>query len=383
MEQTLTVVCKLQPTPEQSLKIERFLKAFAEACNFANKTVQPTVTNKITIQNRVYQELRSRFGLSANQAVRVCARVGANRKTAKLKGKAVQEFKPTSADFDARIFTFKEKDGAVSLTLLEGRETIQLDMGDYQKNRLRGRRPTSAQLCKHRDGFYYIHIQITEEVPEPSEPSTVIGVDLGRREIAKTSTGGGWDGNQLNERRDKFHRVRASIQKRASQGTRSSRRSCRKLLKRLAGKEQRFQQWLNHSISAAIVREAKALNAVIAIEDLTGIRERLNQQPRSKTERRRSNSWSFYQLRQFIEYKCLREGVKWVTVNPAYTSQTCHRCLHIHPDPCRSYRNGKKFACGHCGWAGDADLNGASVIALLGESVTLAGSSGYLACSMA
>ncbi|WP_460194441.1 hypothetical protein [Thermosynechococcus sp. FA-CM-4201] len=138
MEQTLTVVCKLQPTAEQSLKIERFLKAFADACNFTNKTVQPTVTNKITIQNRVYQELRSRFGLSANQAVRLCARVGANRKTAKLKGKAVQEFKPTSADYDARIFTFKEKDESVSLTLLEGRETIQLDMGDYQKNRLRG-----------------------------------------------------------------------------------------------------------------------------------------------------------------------------------------------------------------------------------------------------
>lgn len=87
MEQTLTVVCKLRPTPEQSLNIERFLKAFADACNFANKTVQPTVTNKITIQNRVYQELRSRFELSANQAVRVCARVGANRKTAKLKSK--------------------------------------------------------------------------------------------------------------------------------------------------------------------------------------------------------------------------------------------------------------------------------------------------------
>ncbi|MFN3678112.1 hypothetical protein [Thermosynechococcus sp.] len=185
MEQTLTVVCKLRPTPEQSLNIERFLKAFADACNFANKTVQPKVTNKITIQNRVYQELRSRFGLSANQAVRVCARVGANRKTAKLKGKAVKEFKPTLADYDARVLTFKEKEGSVSLTLLDGRENIQLDIGNYQKNWLRGRKPTSAQLCQHRDGSYSIHIQFTHEVPEPSEPSTVVDVDLERREIAK------------------------------------------------------------------------------------------------------------------------------------------------------------------------------------------------------
>jgi len=58
-----------------------------------------------------------------------------------------------------------------------------------------------------------------------------------------------------------------------------------------------------------------------------------------------------------------------VLVNPRYTSQTCHRCLHIHPDPEQSYRNGKKFKCGHCGWEGDADFNSANVIALLGAVV--------------
>ncbi|MEN9214991.1 MAG: hypothetical protein Q6K12_07140, partial [Gloeomargarita sp. DG_1_6_bins_138] len=198
MKQTLTLVCKLQPSPEQSLKIEELLKAFADACNFANEAVKPAITSKTTIQNRVYQELRSRFGLSANQAVRVCARVGANRKTAKTKGKPVKMFKPTSADYDARIFAFREKDCSVSLTLLNGREHIKLDVGDYQRCKLKGQKPTSAQLCQHRDGSFYLHIQLTEEVPEPSEPVKVIGVDFGRREIAKTSTGKGWDGSQLN-----------------------------------------------------------------------------------------------------------------------------------------------------------------------------------------
>ena len=68
---------------------------------------------------------------------------------------------------------------------------------------------------------------------------------------------------------------------------------------------------------------------MIAIEDLTGIRERTNQKPRNKTERRRSNSWSFYQLRQFLEYKGIKDGVLVIPVNPAYTSQTCHKCLNI------------------------------------------------------
>jgi len=140
-------------------------------------------------------------------------------------------------------------------------------------------------------------------------------------------------------------------------------------LQRLSGKERRFQAWVNHRISKAIVSRAKATNSAIALEDLTGIRERVNQQPRSKAERRRANSWAFYQLRQFLEYKALRAGVALILVPPAYTSQTCHRCLHIHPDPAQSYRSGKKFKCGHCGWEGDADLNGANVIALLGAAV--------------
>ncbi|MDJ0676335.1 MAG: transposase, partial [Calothrix sp. MO_167.B42] len=116
MEQVLTLVCKLNPTPKQVEKIELVLKAFADACNYANEQVKPQVTSKTTIQNMVYHDIRAMFGLSANLAVRACARVGANRKTAKQKGKSVKRFKPTSADYDARIFAFREKDWTVSLT---------------------------------------------------------------------------------------------------------------------------------------------------------------------------------------------------------------------------------------------------------------------------
>ncbi|MCH9056183.1 transposase [Synechococcus sp. PCC 6716] len=376
MKQTLTLVCKLATTPEQNAKIEAVLQAFAAACNYANERVKPKTTSKTTIQSLVYNDLREQFGLSANQAVRVCARVGANRKTAKVKGKPVKAFRPTSADYDARIFSFREKDWTVSLTLLGCREHIKLDIGHYQRSKLKGCQPTSAQLCKHRDGRYYIHIQLSDDAPEPIRSDKGIGVDFGRREIAKTSTGKGWDAKQLNQVRDHFAKVRASLQQKASKGTRSSRRRCRHVLQRLSGRERRFQRWLNHSISASIIREAKHLHAIVAIEDLTGIRDRINQQPRNTTERRRSNSWAFYQLRQFLEYKGIKEGVEVVAVPPAYTSQTCHCCLHI------GLRTEKKFKCGHCGWIGDADLNGAINIALLGQSVTLPGGS-WLACEIA
>lgn len=353
MKQVLTLVCKLQPTPEQSDLIEGTLQAFADACNYTNQAVKPSITSSVSIQNLVYPILREQFGLSANLAVRACARVGANRKIALVKDKPVKEFNPTSADYDARIFAFREKDWTVSLTLVGGRERIKLNVGNYQRGKLAGSNPTSAQLCKHRDGQYYIHIQIKDEAPVPIKSDKVIGVDFGRRDIAVTSIGDKWDGKQITEVRDKYSRVRASLQKRATIGTRSTRRRARQILQRLQGRERRFQSWLNHNISKLIILSALSSKAIVAIEDLTGIRERTNQQPRTKIERRRSNSWSFFQLRQFLEYKGIQAGIEIVAVSPRYTSQTCHQCLHIHPDRDKSYRSGKSFKCGHCEWHGD------------------------------
>lgn len=356
MKQTLTLTCKLQPTLEQASKIEATLQAFADACNYANDTVSDRMTSKRTIQVEVYHDLRARFGLSANLAVRACARVGANRLAAKSKKRKVKAFNPTSVDYDARIFAYREKDNTVSLTLVNGREHIALTLGNYQSGKLKGRQPTAATLCKHRDGQYYIHIQLTDEAPKPTQSSNVIGVDFGRRDIAHTSEGDSWSGQQIQKVRDKFARVRASLQ---SKGTKNAKRR----LKRLSGRERRFQAWVNHTISRSIINRAIATNAAVAIEELTGIRERTNHQPRNKTERRRSNNWAFYQLRMYLSYKAVMEGVSVILVNPAYTSQTCHQCLHI------GIRTSKRFKCGNCGWHGDADLNGSLVIRILGATV--------------
>lgn len=376
MKQTLTLVCKLQPPPEQAPQIEAILQAFADGCNYANGIVAPKVTNKVTIQAQTYEQLRSQFGLSANQAVRVCARVAANRKTAKQKGKPVKAFKPTSADYDARIFSFREKDESVSLTLLGSRGHIKLDIGNYQRGKLKGRKPTAATLCKHRDGQFYIHIQLSDETPDPIKSDKVIGVDFGRRDIAVTSDGEKWNGKPIQKVRDKFSKTRASLQAKVSKGTRTTRRRVRNILKRLSGRERRYQAWLNHNISKRIIETAKSQSAIVAIENLIGIRDRTNQQPRNKTERRRSNSWAFYQLRSFLEYKGIRQGIEVVAVNPAYTSQTCHVCNHI------GLRSEKQFKCGHCGWHGDADVNGAINISKLGAVfVSLPGGSN-LSCSL-
>ncbi|NEQ16630.1 MAG: transposase, partial [Moorea sp. SIO3E2] len=205
METTvLTIVCKIQPTPQQADKIEATLKGFADACNYTNAVVKSSITSKNTIQAQVYKYIRETYNLSANLAVRVCGRVAANRKTAKHKNKPVSNFSPTSADYDARIFSYREKDQTVSLTLVGGRERFTLQIGNYQIGKLKGKQPTSAQLCKHRDGQYYVHIQVKEKAPLPQKREKVIGVDLGRTEIAVASENLSFSGKQVTETRDKF-----------------------------------------------------------------------------------------------------------------------------------------------------------------------------------
>lgn len=240
------------------------------------------------MQAMLYYDVRSRFGLSANLAQQAFRRVAANRKAARAQGEAAKAFDATSVQYDQRIFSFREQDWTVSLTLLHGRV------------------------------------------------------------------------------RDRYSRLRGGLQQKASKGTRSTRRRCRELLARLSGREQRFQRWLNHGISKEIVQDAQATGAMVVLEDLTGIRERTNGERRNRTERRRGNSWAFFQLRQFLTYKAALAAVPVVLHPPAYTSQMCHGCLRL------GHRAGKRFVCQNprCGWSGDADFNAAKNLETLGLNVS-------------
>ena len=377
MKQVTTVACKLEVPLKFVTEVDKTLEVFAITCDWVNQNTPLELTNKAKMQKLVYNDVRVRFGLSANLTIQALRRVCSNRKTSLQKKANVRSFSPTSVSYDARIFSFREVDYTVSLKLLDNRVRFNLNIGNYQRGILKGQEPTSATLVKRRNGDYYIHINLDNETPEPIRTKNVLGVDLGRTDIAYTSDKENWNGQQLNKIRNKYAIGRKVLQKKASLGTRSSRRRCRQLLKRLSGKEKRFQRHINHEISRRLVNNGVASNRAISLEDLTGIRERTNQQPRTKQERRLSNSWAFYQLRQFLTYKCLLAGIPLILVNPAYTSKSCHKCLHI------GNRNGKKFQCVNlrCRWKGDPDYNGAKNLAALGLSISQPGGSG-LTCKV-
>lgn len=358
--QTISVKCKLQVPVELRSEIDRTLRGFADACNQIYEVAKhENCWNTTKLHHLVYKPVKASTGLKANHVCQAIRRVIGNAKAVKQ----VHKFRPTSINLDVRTFQYVEELQTVGVTLMCGRVKFKLSIGNYQLALLKGQSPTAATLNKTKQGDYYINICVDLPTEPTGKTPKVIGVDLGRRDIATTSTGKAWNGKQIQNVRDRYSKVRAKVQ---SKRTRNSRR----LLRRLSGREQKFQKWLNHNISKQLVRKAKQFNAVLAFEDLINIRESLNQKPRSKTERRRTNNWAFYQLRLLTQYKANIAGVQIVFVPPAYTSQTCSRCCHVHPTKGKSYRNGKYFNCGHCGFEHDADVNAALNIAALGASVS-------------
>ncbi|NET47010.1 transposase [Okeania sp. SIO2B3] len=382
MKQITTISCKLKVKPELAKEIEKTLVKYANACQFVHENSDKKLTNNVAMQALMYDTVREKFQLSAQTTIHSIRRVCSNRKTSITNHfKKELTFSPTSVDYDSRTFSLDTKKWIVSLKLLSKRTKIELLIGNYQRGILKGSKSKSAVLTKRKDGSYYINIHINNIAPEPTDTDKVIGIDLGRTDIATTSSGESWSGKDITSKRNHYSRMRAVLQQKATKGTRSSRRRCRQLQKRLSGQERRFQKHINHEITTSLVRKAATKKAAIAIEDLTNIRARTNQQRRTKKERRLSNNWAFYQFRMLLTYKCVLNGVKLILVNPAYTSQTCHKCLHIHPTKGKSYRNGKNYHCNHCGWTGDADYNGAKNIAALGLTVNQPGGS-WLSCEV-
>jgi len=372
METIRTIPCKLIPAPHQAEAIDATIQAFADACNWvAAWGREQHVSRQYDLHKGCYRAIRERFGLSANLAVRVIARVSPRLSKSKTRNST---FQPTSIDYDARIFRFHEKDWSVGLTLLNGRVRIALKVGDFQLQALAGQNPTSATLVKKKKG-YFLHIQVKEPLPDPLKTTGTLGVDLGIKNIATLSDGTTMGGETLNAYRLKRHKVRRSLQSKADKGAKSTRKNARRVLKRLSGKERRYQSWINHQASKHIVEQAKEQQQAIALEDLTGIRERTNRRLR-KSQRGLHNTWSFYQLRQFIEYKAARAGIEVIPVNPAWTSQMCSQCLHI------GTRSGVRFRCSNCGIELHADVNGAVNIATVGAAFVTRPEYSPLQCSL-
>jgi putative transposase len=357
----LVIQVKLLPTPEQASALAATLRA----CNLAAAYVsgiafERRIFSRAGLQKLLYMEVKAR-GLSAQPALHVIrktadaytalhARIqagllgkeGSARRT-KAESKPIAFRSDAAQSFDDRCLSWQMDARTVSIWTVRGRtKNIAFTGESSQLKTLVEHRKGESDLM-YRDGKWFLIA--TCEVPEAAlntSPADWIGVDRGIVNLATTSDGDNHQGRGLERYRRRMARVRAQLQ---AKGTKSAKRK----LKRRARREARHAAHMNHKIAKTVVADAQRTGRGIALEDLSGIRDRVRL---TRHQRATLSTWPFHDLGEFIAYKACRAGVPVLVVDPAYTSQTCPRCGRVSRKnrPCRD-----DFCCVVCGLAGPAD----------------------------
>lgn len=336
---------KLTPTPEQRTALLDTLRVSNRACTWLAGQAWDTRTfGQFALHKLTYERCRTQFGLAAQMTVRCIAKVA---DAYKLDRKTRRRFRRYAAQpYDDRIFRLCS-DTELSLWTTQGRMTIAYQCGDRQRSLLAFRKG-EVDLMYIR-GTFYLAVVCDVLEPETLGIERVLGVDLGIVNLAVDSDGTVYTGETVDRKRQRYQERREGLQAHCT-------RSARRRLKRLKGKQARFQQDTNHTIAKRLVDRAQRSAAAIALEDLTGIRERVKAR---RQQRPRQANWGFFQLRQYVTYKAALAGVPVFLVDPRHTSQECSHCHHIAKANRPTH---DRFSCQRCGYKTAADFNAAQNI---------------------
>lgn len=376
---------KLLPTLVQELALAETLRVCNAAATYVSQVAfggrdsQGRTGTKFILQDVLYQDVKARFGLGAQPAIRVIGKTvdayttlranllegnlglpGSPRRT-KAESKPVV-FRPGAAQpFDKNCLSWQHDAGTVSIWSTHGRLRGVRFVGQPSDLKLLATNPIGETDLQFTGGHWFLIVTVTVPTTPVVEPvAGFIGVDLGIVNIAHVATGRGqavadWSGGAITLRRKKNVTLRAKLQ---AKGTKSAKR----LLKKRSKKEARFVTDVNHQVSKTIVTQAQRTGHGIAIEELTGIRERVRLR---KPQQVALHSWAFAQLGGFLTYKAESAGVVIIPVDPAYTSQTCSECGFVS---LLNRPHQAQFACRACGVMLHADHNAAVNIARRGAA---------------
>lgn len=354
MDRTIRLL--LKPTPEQIdvlfQTVEQFTACFNHVCAVG---WQAGERNGVELHKATYYELRERYpNLPSNLTIQARVKATEAIRSAlvlKHKGRKVGQPKSLhcSVRYNQRTFWVNWETRSASLSSIDGRLVIPFQIPKYALKHA-GSKTCTADLIS-RKGKFWLHVVVDIPAPQVTPSSDVIGVDLGITRPAVTSNNRFLGESRWKELEAKTFRLKRNLQ---AKDTRSAKRH----LKRLSGKQLRRRRNQDHILSKQIVQAATP-GGTIVLENLTNIRKRVKQQKGKQS--RRLHSWSFAQLRGFVEYKAEERGISVASIDPRNTSKTCSRCGHVHR---RNRPSQSVFRCKGCGFELNADLNAARGIRL-------------------
>jgi putative transposase len=367
---TRTVPIKLDVTPSDADLLHQTIDHFLGAANHVvYEAWKPDwkITSKQTLHDRTYYDIRELTPLPANlvQAARNRAAEAVDGVIERWKaGKTASKptFTSRFASYDTRTVTVN--DDHATLATIDGRVIAEFVLPDdsqgtpHRKYLFNNDYETKGATLHYDEveDCFFLHMRTKPVVNDDAETGdikhvSVLGVDLGIRNIATTSTGRFWSGGEFTHWHREYEKRRGDLQQ---TGTRWAHENVQRVGRKQTG---RFEQLL-HTVSNELVEEALEHDCThIVFEQLKGIRERL---PHAKAV----HKWAFHRLYEYVTYKAESEGLEVTQINPAYTSQQCSKCGFTHEDN-RPHTNGQdKFECLKCGYSVHADYNAAKNIGL-------------------
>lgn len=346
-----TIKLKLSVSEEDKENLKKTITLFNTVFNkIAKYGFEHKTHSKVSIHHATYKQIREQYPelpSSLVQGARDCA-------CEALKGvklKHLPNAKPySSIRYNQRVITYYLRYGKVSIATINGRIKATFNIPEYYRDYIGWDVRSSTLKYDVRKDTFFLHVIFRTESPKPSGDK-VLGIDRGIVNIAVCSNNTFFNGKQIKNVRGKYAFLRKKLQ---STGTKSAKR----LLRKISRKENGFVTDTNHCISKTIVNTPYD---IFALEDLTSIRV---QSRKGKDFNRKLNSWAFYQLAQFIEYKAEALGKSVLYIDPRYSSQKCSKCGDIR----KSNRNGNSYHCKSCGFQLHSDLNASRNIAQAGIS---------------
>ena len=346
-----TAVVRLEVDEGARRLLSETITEWNRGCQLAVNEAWGLCHTRSDVQKLAYDIVREKTPLGSQHAVLATHQAAESIKQRQEVDGPKPEFSGPSVVYDTRTMTLFDDD-SVSLTTVENRVRCPLalpeDESAYPHEYLNDDSWEAAKTALyHRDGEFYLHLGFRKEKSEvelPERDATVLGVSLGTRNLAVTSTARFFPATDLNHRQREFADVQDALE---GVGTRSAERT----LRQAGTRTERHARDRLHTIANEIVEEACRYGVdAIAFGEIGRVLEEL---PGAEPY----HEWAFQTLFQFVEYKAADHGVGVVEVNPEYTTQRCTDCGFTHPQNRDLERN--HFTCLKCGYEQQDDYNAA------------------------
>jgi predicted transposase len=261
MKQVISAKLKLNTTPEQFQALRTTQLAYRDALNYVSRYSfeHGKMSSGQALQRDCYDDIRLKFGLPAQMACNVPRQVGATYKglwtkvkqnaQARREGRTKKRYKgldqapkyvsPTLTYNYQRDYSFK-KEQHVSVLTLSGR--VSIPYTGYTKHVELIQHGTSIGAAKlwydkpKKQFYLLVSLELDVADPTPEQHTQVVGVDVGIRYLAVTSTTSNqcsfYSGKQIVPKANHYARLKKRLQQK---GTRSATRR----LVQISGRERR------------------------------------------------------------------------------------------------------------------------------------------------